>query len=73
MNDLEFRSMRENLLFLGKDETQNEDCAEKVKQFCEDELQMARDTVSEIEFDRAHRIGKVKVGSVRPIVVKFHR
>ena len=73
LNGLESRSMRENLLFLGIDETQNEDCAEKVKQFCEDELQMAQDTVSEIEFDRAHRIGKVKVGSVRPIVVKFHR
>ena len=26
---------------------------------------MGHDIVSEIEFDRAHRIGKVKVGSVR--------
>ena len=60
LNDLESRSMRENLLFLGIDETQNEDCAEKVKQFCEDELQMAHDTVSENEFDRLTGLEKSK-------------
>ena len=71
--DLEARSMRENLLFIGIEETENEDCSLKVKIFCEDELQMQHDTVEDIVIDRAHRIGKLKVGSVRPIVVKFHR
>ena len=65
--------MRENLLFIGIEETENEDCSRKVKIFCEDELQMQHDTVEDIVIDRAHRIGKLKVGSVRPIVVKFHR
>ncbi|MEW8544929.1 MAG: hypothetical protein AB2693_15495, partial [Candidatus Thiodiazotropha sp.] len=73
LNDLEARSMRDNLLFLGIEETQAENCSEKVKKFCEDELQLTHDTVDSIIIDRAHRIGKVKVGSVRPIVVKFNR
>ena len=73
LNDLEARSMRDNLLFLGIEETQAEDCSAKVKQFCEDELQLSHDTVDSIVIDRAHRIRKVKVGSVRPIVVKFNR
>lgn len=43
-----------------------------VKQFYEEQLELPRDTVNKIKIDRAHRIGKVKVGSVRPVVVKFH-
>ena len=73
LNDLEAHSMRENLLFLGIEETQNEDCTEKVKMFCEDELQLQHDTVEGIVIDIAHRMGKLKPGSIRPIVVKFHR
>ena len=65
------RSIRENLLFLGIEETQNEDCTEKVKMFCEDELQLQHDTVEGIVIDRALRMGKLKPGSIRPIVVKF--
>ena len=65
--------MRDDLLFLGIEETQAEDCSAKVKQSCEDELQLFHDTVESIVIDRAHRIRKIKVGSVRPIVVKFNR
>ena len=67
-NDLEFRSLRENLLFHGIPEGQNEDCENLVKQFIAEKL----DIMQEITIDRAHRLGKPK-GRVRPIVVKFHQ
>ena len=73
MNDLEARSMYGNLFFLGIEETQADDCSAKVKQSYEDELQLSHDTVDCIVIDRAHRIRKIKVGSVRPIVEKFNR
>ena len=66
-NDLEFRSLRENLLFHGIPEGQNENCETLVKQFVADKLDIGQ----EITIDRAHRLGKPK-GRVRPIVVKFH-
>ena len=66
-NDLEFRSLRENLLFHGIPEGQNENCETLVKQFVADKLNIGH----EITIDRAHRLGKPK-GRVRPIVVKFH-
>ena len=66
-NDLEFRSLRENLLFHGIPEGQNEDCENLVKHFIAEKL----DIMQEITIDRAHRLGKPK-GTVRPIVVKFH-
>ena len=31
------------------------------------------DNVSEIEFQRAHRIGKKKAGETRPVIVRFVR
>ena len=65
--------MRENLLFLGIVETQNEDCTEKVKMFCKDELQLQHDTVESIVIDRTLRMGKLRPGSIRHIVVKLHR
>lgn len=73
LNDLESRSMREKLLFLAIEENQNEDCIQLVKTFCEDELLISHTVVENIAVDRAHRMGRVKVGSIRPIVVKFHK
>ena len=66
-NDLEFRSLRENLLFHGIEEVHNEDCEHLMKQFIKDKLSIEQ----EIKIDRAHRLGKPK-GRIRPIVVKFH-
>lgn len=73
LNDLEARSMRENLLFFGIEETQKKDCAAKVKAFCEEDLGLRHETIEDIVIDRAHWIGRIKVGSIRPVVVKFHR
>ena len=66
-NDLEFRSMRENLLFHGIEEGTNENCELLVKRFIAEQLEIGED----IKLDRAHRLGKPK-GRTRPIVVKFH-
>jgi len=67
-NELEARSMRENLFFFGFTESDREDCSEKLKQFIRDQLQIEEPMV----FDRAHRIGKMSRTKIRPIVVKFH-
>ena len=73
MNDLESRSMRENLLFHGIEENQNDDCVQLVKTFCEDELLISHTIVENIAVDRTHRMRRVEVDSIRPIVVKFHK
>lgn len=66
-NDLEARSLRENLLFHGINETQNENCETLVKQFIAEKLNVTQD----VTIDRAHRLGKPR-NKTRPIVVKFH-
>lgn len=66
-NDLEFRGLRENLLFHGLQETQNEDCEAMIKQFIAEKLEITK----EISIDRAHRLGR-PTNRTRPIVVKFH-
>lgn len=73
LNDLEARSMRDNLLFMGIEESQDENCTEKIKLFCENELRLSPESVSNMIIDRAHRIGKFRAGSRRPIVAKFNR
>lgn len=73
ITDLEARSMRENLLFHGIPETQNEDCEMKVKEFLINELGLESDSVNTITLDRVHRIGRGTKGSTRPIVAKFHK
>ena len=68
--DLEARSMRENLMFYGiPEEGEKENCEAKVKQVMTNILHM--ESVEEIIFDRAHRVGQ-RSASTRPIVVKFH-
>ena len=76
--DLESRSMRENLMFFGFEEEagiddDTEDCFEKVKTFLKDDLEFEQEVVERIELDRAHRMGKKRTGTIRPIVAKFHR
>lgn len=66
-NDLEARSLRENLLFHGINETQNENCETLVKQFIAEKLNITQD----VTIDRAHRLGRPR-NRTRPIVVKFH-
>ena len=66
-NDLEARSLRENLLFHGINETQDENCEIFVKQFIAEKLNITQD----VTIDRAHRLGRPR-NRIRPIVVKFH-
>ena len=66
--ELEFRSMRKNLLFQGIKERDDENCEVLVKKIINEKLGITKD----ISFDRAHGIGRPITGKCRPIVVKFH-
>ena len=50
-NDLEARSMRENVLFFGFKESENEDCSTIIKQFIYEKLEI----VEPVMLDRAYR------------------
>ncbi|KAH3883189.1 hypothetical protein DPMN_007142 [Dreissena polymorpha] len=69
-DNLEFHSLRENLLFHGikKSPSKHENCEELIKTLIQDVLQIEKN----IELDRVHRIGKDTPGKTRPIVAKFH-
>ena len=68
LDDLESRSMRENLLFYGIQENDNENCEALVLDLIKTHL----DISSNISLDRVHRIGANKEKGTRPIVAKFH-
>ena len=73
--DLEARSMRDNLIFHGLPEIVGENCDNVVKNFCRYQLDMGNEA-DDLTFDRVHRIGRPenqRVGSIRPIVAKFHK
>ena len=64
--DLKCRSMRDNLMFFGIDESVSpemrvpgvdENCDEKVTEFCEKVL-LIEDPATKIQIDRAHRVGR---------------
>ena len=70
--DLKCRSMRDNLLFIGIPEEEEEDCEELLTNFVHDKMRVRKD----IEFERVHRIGrKPHNTNARPrnIVAKFSR
>ena len=75
IEDKEFRSMRENLIFYGLPEAAGiamgpENCEEKVKAFISDQL---KEEAHNIVFDRVHRLGAAsKSKQPRPIVAKCH-
>jgi hypothetical protein len=54
--DLEARSRRQNLLFHGLDEEQDENCCDKVVTFMEDALGMT----GNVQINRAHRLGRFR-------------
>jgi hypothetical protein len=62
--EMQSRSMRDNLIFTGIDETEHEDTEMTLKRFLEDEMNISDD----IGFHRVHRLGR---GQKRPIVAKF--
>ena len=65
--DLEARSRRKNLLFVGFREERDENCINKISNFIKDKLEIMADVC----IDRAHRLGRYKHGSNRPIIVAF--
>jgi prefoldin subunit 5 len=74
VTDLQWRSMRENLIFSGIEEAENneeepEDCEVIIKNFIRDTMKV----VGDIPFDRVHRLGRynIKAQYPRPIVAKF--
>lgn len=70
VNDLETRSMRENLMFYWLRETRSEDCDAEIKNFCRDKLDME---ASSMIFDRVHRFSGVTARNPLQIVAKFHK
>ena len=68
--DLEYRSMRDNLMFYGVAEQDGEDCEYVIKNMIQDNLDLPR--ARNITFDRVHRVGLPARGKTRPIVAKFH-
>ena len=68
--DIESRSRRGNLIFRGIDEQPGEDgekCAIAVRRFLRVHLKIDLD----LYIERAHRLGKPRVGTTRPIIVAF--
>ena len=70
INDLEYRSMRDNLLFYGIPEHEGEDCELRVRQFLGEKLELPQ--AERVSFDRVHRVGPASIGKTRPKVAKFH-
>ena len=62
---------RENLRFFGIPEstTAAENIFEVMRNFLKEELDL--ENADNIEFQRAHRIGKKKMGEARPVIVRF--
>ena len=70
VSELESRSMRDNLMFYGITEMQNEECEQLIKQFCREKLEVSE--AQNLTFDRVHRVGYQQANKTRPIVAKFH-
>ena len=69
--DLQWRSMRENLIFTGIHDPGDpkEDTESTLRTFLSDEMNIHY----EIPFDRVHRLGKYESTKSRPIIAKFER
>lgn len=65
--DLEARSRRNNLIFGGISEQQNENCHTRIAHFLRDHLGISPCP----EIPRAHRLGKFQRDATRPIIVYF--
>ena len=69
----EVYNRRENLRFFGIREPTSgtEDVRQVLHKFLKEELELK--ITEDIEFQRAHRIGKKKTGETRPVIVRFLR
>lgn len=69
--ELKWRSMRNNIVISGLEEEEEEDSTiteQKVKTFLKDDLKMPPESLAKVDFQRAHRFGKVSTDKPRPIV-----
>ena len=80
VEDLQWRDMRENLVFYSIPESNGEDCENVITKFLVDEMKINPEDIyshgnliGEVRIDVAHRVGKKSAASVRdrPIVAKF--
>lgn len=67
VEDLQCRSMKNNLIFTNLLEQLNEDTESKLKAFLFDQLGIEHD----IHFGNVHRFGRRQNGKIRPIVARF--
>ena len=70
VSELESSSMRDNLMFYGITEMQNEDCEQLIKQIYREKLDVSE--APNLTFDRVYHVGYQKANKTRPIVAKFH-
>ena len=66
------RSMRDNLLFMGIPETDNENCEVVIQNFIDKNLPSTKEN-GKFSFERVHRIEKPQSTNPRPIVARFSR
>lgn len=71
--DIQARSKRDNLIFSGIPEQEEEDPEAPFKKFLQKQLELPVDTVKNISFHWVHRLGRKQPDSQhqRPIVAKF--
>jgi hypothetical protein len=68
IDDLRWRSMKNNLVFTGLgNENKEEDIEDKLRMFIKMELHIDQ----HIELGNVHRFGKARKDDTRPIVAKF--
>jgi len=65
------RSMANNIIVHGIEETTGESVEEKIRAFMDEELKIPHEQVAEAKIDRCHRLGKVIGNKTRPIIVRF--
>ena len=73
IDKLEDHSRRDNLLFYGFEEQENEQCENKIRDLLARKIFYHDNTVNvnKINIVRAHRLGGFTAGQKRPIIVKF--
>ena len=64
------RSMRDNVQFFNIPEQANENCKEVVMSFMKTEMKMPDNIISQIKFERIHRVGRYDRNQCRVIVGK---
>lgn len=68
INDNEQYSRKYNLRIAGIKESRDEDCIQKVVDLCKSNLNL---DLNKDHIDRAHRVGAMKDGKERQIIIKF--